>query len=302
LNPDVTTTAQDGLYLVYLFDVGTEGVYLSMNRGVTQYLPEQRRTSATKADERAAIEQIHLDTTAIRSALGTATPAHAEADIQLGSDQFLGRAYEAGNIASVRYELTALPSAEQLATDLDEFNVLYAGCVQTWGELRADRQVRASARSAAVRVHRAALPVTAVFRPKNAADYLVDLPASNQRRGRLHEALIAEFGTHLQGAGAVVATNVHPRDLTVDRNGAHWLIEAKTVGPNAELAVREAIGQLLAYRFFCYPSGRNPHLMALFSAPIGGAFGELLASLGIEYLCRSEGAWAGSPAALALLS
>lgn len=302
LNPDVTTTAQDGLYLVYLFDVGAASVYLSMNQGVTQYLPEDRRATATRADERAAIEQIRLDTAAIRSALGPTVPARADTRMSLGSDQFLGLAYEAGNIGAVRYDLDALPSDAELATDLDDFNVLYAGCVEAWGELRADRKVMASARSAKVREQRLPHAAGAVFRPKSSDDYFVSLPATLQRRSRLHEALLAEFGKLAQAAGGIVATNVHPRDLTIDRDGQHWLIEAKTVGPNAEHAVRDAIGQLFTYRYFCYPGGPPPKLLGLFSGPIGDAFGSLLSSLGIEHLCREAGAWTGSADALALLS
>jgi hypothetical protein len=48
----------------------------------------------------------------------------------------------------------------------------------------------------------------------------------------------------VEANGGAPATNVHPRDLIVDHLEVHWLVEAKTVGPNAETAVREAIGQL----------------------------------------------------------
>jgi hypothetical protein len=59
--------------------------------------------------------------------------------------------------------------------------------------------------------------------------------------------------------------------------------------------VREAIGQLFAYRHFCYRElGRpDPALVALFSEPIGDAFVELLASLNIEAIWRTEEAWKG---------
>ncbi len=76
----------------------------------------------------------------------------------------------------------------------------------------------------------------------------------------------------------------------------HWLVEAKTVGPNAQNAVREAIGQLLAYRHFCYRDvGRSePAMVALFSEPIGGAFVQLLVSLDIEVIWWTPDGWEGA--------
>lgn len=159
----------------------------------------------------------------------------------------------------------------------------------------------ACSRSERVRAARAARPVAPIFRPKSAADYLVTLAARSQTRTRQHEALIEAFGSAVQAAGGVAATNVHPRDLTIDRDGTHWLVEAKSVGPNAELAVREAIGQLLSYRYFCYPPDTGPRLLALFNAPFGEAFGALLGSLGIEHVCRAGGTWTGSAGGLSLL-
>jgi hypothetical protein len=38
LDPDTTTTAIDGLYLVYLDTSAIDAVYLSMNQGATQHL------------------------------------------------------------------------------------------------------------------------------------------------------------------------------------------------------------------------------------------------------------------------
>src|SRR5215207_4439954 len=37
LDPDVTTTAKSGLYIVYLYDVATRKAFLSMNQGATAH-------------------------------------------------------------------------------------------------------------------------------------------------------------------------------------------------------------------------------------------------------------------------
>jgi hypothetical protein len=91
----------------------------------------------------------------------------------------------------------------------------------------------------------------------------------------------------------VAATNVHPCDLVVTGPQTEWLVEAKVVKANAEIAVREAVGQLFAYRHFYYRlHGRpDPLLVALFSEAVGDAFTGLLSSLGIEAIWLEAGGW-----------
>ena len=114
LDPAVTTTAQDGLYLVYLFDAAAQRVYLSMNQGVTQHLPGRSRAKARRADELAALVTISADTAALRTALAATLLPISQAGIELGTPAFLGAAYTAGNIAAVRYTLDELPAEPEL--------------------------------------------------------------------------------------------------------------------------------------------------------------------------------------------
>ena len=92
--------------------------------------------------------------------------------------------------------------------------------------------------------------------------------------------------------------------MVIYEDDREWLVEAKTVGVNAEIAVREAIGQLFSYRHFYYriPEKHDPRLVALFNAPIGGAFEQLLESLSIEFVYRSGSQWFGSQRGLVLIS
>jgi hypothetical protein len=91
---------------------------------------------------------------------------------------------------------------------------------------------------------------------------------------------------------------VHPRDLVLTGPGGEILVEAKTVRANAELAVREAIGQLFSYRHFWYrhKQQQDPRLLALFSEPIGDAFVALLGDLEISAVWFERGSWRGSQA------
>jgi hypothetical protein len=91
-------------------------------------------------------------------------------------------------------------------------------------------------------------------------------------------------------------TNVHPRDLVLRKQGQEVLVEAKVVGNNSEFAVREAIGQLFAYRYFLYSMQERsgPTMLALFSEPVGDAFVDLLTQLTISAAWFDNGEWHGS--------
>lgn len=256
LDPDVTTTATRGLYLVYLYDASISRVSLSMNQGATQHQQNAQEAGLRGVSaDRQAIEEIAHETAAIRASLGASLLTGTTATISLGGPTFLPRAYEAGNIAAITYPLGSLPSNEQLAENLQTFAALYVRCVEIKVSLAADQQVRTSARSDR---NRKKPPQTPQFKPKDSADYLANVAAATQRRERKHEALVAEFGKAVIATGRSVATNVHPRDMTIDDEKIHWLVEAKTVGVNAEPAVRAAIGQLFAYRHFFYREKHKP--------------------------------------------
>ena len=302
LDEDVTTTATDGLYLVYLFTSRMDAVYLSMNQGATQHLRAAEADGRKgRAAEVAAIDEIAVETALLRQLMDKLRLAHTLGSIELGATRFVPRAYEAGSIAAVKYSMSNLPENAALAADLAEFAALYSRCVELKDELAANRRVRTSARSLERQVQPAVIPE---FKPKDAADYVANIPASAERRGRHHEALIKEFGDAVRATGRTAFTNVHPRDLVVVDRPLEWLVEAKTVGLNAEPAVRDAIGQLFTYRHFCYrEAGRlDPRLLALFNAPIGEGFENLLATLDIDFVCRDGGTWRGSADALALLA
>ena len=136
------------------------------------------------------------------------------------------------------------------------------------------------------------------FKPKSDADYVAAVQANVQVRTRRHEKLIADFGAAAVNGEFVPATNVHPRDLTLERDGAHWLVEAKVVYKgDATSAVRAVVGQLLQYRHFLYKNGNQPKLLALFSESVGDAYVQFLEGLGIASVWRNAGAWSASTTA-----
>jgi 5-methylcytosine-specific restriction enzyme A len=119
----VTTSAQNGYYLVYLFREDGAGVHLSLNQGTTavhaevggrRYLPVLRDRATVYADLLGAPATQGLD-------LGP---------IDLGGGGKLTRGYEAGNIAAIYYPSGAVPSDEQLFSDLGRMLVIYKNLVE----------------------------------------------------------------------------------------------------------------------------------------------------------------------------
>jgi hypothetical protein len=214
LDPDITTTATDGLYLVYLYTSDIAAVYLSMNQGATQHL-RSAETDGHKgrSAEQAAIAEIAGETAALRETAGSELLAGTLEMVELGATRFLPTAYEAGNIAALRYDMAALPPASSLAADLSRFATIYTRCVEAKDQLAANRRVRTSSRSEERRNE--ARPPKLEFKPKDSSDYLARVAAATQRRGRRHEALVRAFGETVVDSGRAAATNVHPRDLIV---------------------------------------------------------------------------------------
>jgi len=296
LDPDVTTKVTEGLYIVYLISADLERAFLTINQGATSHRKVHESLGLRgRAAERAAIQEISHETAALRAALAGTGIAAATDTIDLGSTLFLPTAYEVGAITCRSYELSNLPSNSALLADLDDVARLYPTVVTLKEQLVASnpQTFRTPARELRTRPPQ----MDVFFRPKDATDYVVEMPAHVQRKSRKHEALLENFVSDAEASGWTANSNVHPRDLELSRQDEIWLVEAKTVGANAEHAVREAIGQLYSYRHFHYRRAGepDPHLLALFNEPVGGAFIELLADLGIEACWRETQIWRATP-------
>lgn len=106
---EITTSAQEGFYIVYLFKSDLSGVYLSLNQGWTQY----EREFGVKEGRIEIRKNADLAKKLLRSDQGFSYEA-----ITLGSSRPLGRGYEEGNICSVYYDKNDLPSEEDLINDI----------------------------------------------------------------------------------------------------------------------------------------------------------------------------------------
>jgi len=119
----ITSGAQGGYYPVYLFREDMQGLYLSLNQGMTVLKRQYKSDAKTALRARAGN---------FRAMLGTALKPFPELDIDLAPSAPSNDTafYEAGNICAKYYPARALPDEATLASDLSAMLSLYDGLVQ----------------------------------------------------------------------------------------------------------------------------------------------------------------------------
>lgn len=116
----VSTSAEKGFDIVYLFSADLERVYLSLNQGWSFYNKTYGRAKGlTNIQKVAKYWQMNLINKTSRMSTG---------NIDLGASQFKGtklpEGYERGNILSIEYNADNLPTNEIMITDLLDMKVL----------------------------------------------------------------------------------------------------------------------------------------------------------------------------------
>ncbi|MBM4414975.1 MAG: DUF3578 domain-containing protein [Chloroflexi bacterium] len=278
MNPDETRTPQQGLYLVYLFASDMQSVSLSLNQGVTAV---QKRTKSTGAALTDAVRDI---ADSLWSAIETQRPASAERALGIGDSGWRQQAYEAANIAAIRYEGASLPSEEVLVGDLLGMVGLYDAAIAARNAIQIASGEKSTPPQSRKPADVGALTLGG-FKPKSPSDYWAQIPQRLERRTRQHEDLVAKYSAFLKDA-SIECHTPHPVDLVAVTSGGVWIVEAKVLKQgNATQAVREAIGQLFHYRYLHWTLSGEPApagIVALFSEPIGDLYVDLLHELGIE--------------------
>ena len=106
---NITTSAQNGYYIVYLFRSDMKGVYMSLNQGWTQY----KNTYGSKDGKLRILKTSKKLKEKLRSVQGFNFDP-----IELNTDRELGVGYERGNICSKYYEKDKIPNDNILIDDL----------------------------------------------------------------------------------------------------------------------------------------------------------------------------------------
>ncbi|MFI1255029.1 MrcB family domain-containing protein [Streptomyces netropsis] len=292
-DPDITRDPKDGLYLAYIFSADLETVTLTLQQGVTRL--EKKLGRGKKRRDFLMARAGRLQAT-----LPQGLVEGWDAALLLRCKADRARSYEAGSVAARCYSISDMPSEESLRGDLWHM----ADVLQDAAAIEPQLRVEEGPKGLQVEYVPAPHGQTDgldLFRPKNASDYLAHIPERTITKKRTHESLVKAFGPYALERGFVPITEkVHPRDLVLRQNGVEWLVEAKTIKRgNPTTAVREAVGQLLEYRYFWYElqGQAKPHLLALFTEDIH-VYAEYLEQHGIAAVWRTLDGWAGSSSAV----
>ena len=116
LNPKITTTTQDGVYPVYLFNADGSGFYLSLNQGTT--IPTKNLGKKTAEKRAGDIKKILLSQFPKLKTWGIQ-------EIDLKAETSLGKSYKKPNISAKFYSSSNLPEIDELVNDLEELLKIY---------------------------------------------------------------------------------------------------------------------------------------------------------------------------------
>ena len=119
----ITNTAQRGFYPVYLFKEDGEGVYLSLNQGVTEIKENYKKKTKI-------VEFLESRAKKFRQILNLSDPENE--NIILSDKTEICKLYVNGNIYSKYYDIYNLPDEETLLADLNDFLNLYNILVENY--------------------------------------------------------------------------------------------------------------------------------------------------------------------------
>lgn len=299
-DPEINSSAREGLYLAYIFSADLRTVSLTLQQGITHL---EHRLGKGQA------RQDHLRRQAARLRRAVAMQRRNEwvDEPELRHGAARPKAYEAASVIARCYDVADLPQETALGDDLiHAADALKRTSVaeRLWWFEDAESQLEVSYPSNDHVVGET--DPLAGFQPKDSSDYIANIAAKQQIKRRRHEALIAEFGLHVAARGFTPTTRLmHPRDLILRRQneelgaGDEWLVEAKVVRDgNPTEAVRHAVGQLFEYSHFLYREKGlpEPHLMGLFTEDVG-VYSDYLENRGIASIWQTRNGWDGSASA-----
>ena len=286
-DPDETDTPQRGIYVVFVFSEDLKQLVLTLNQGM-EYLRKE-------LGDKAARERLSGDARAIRTKLEQtgAITSRWSTDMDLKSRGARQLAYVAGNIACLTYDTGNLPKEEQLDADLAEVLEMYERAVGIKQNLLLEAPGTIATPSSRQVSRRNAADPLAGFKPKSASDYSAILKARELKKSRRHEKVVVEFSQHCKTQG-FDTTTPHPCDLVVHTGQSVYLVEVKIVyGGNVTNAVRDAVGQLLAYSYFLFPD-EKPNLVAVFNEAVGSGYELFLKEHGITAIWWDDDSWKSS--------
>jgi len=122
-DPKVTQSATEGFYVVYLYSIDLQRLYLSIAFGTTQFKDQFPNVMERHQRLRSAADRLRALVPQQNDLLAGDLDLAATARDRLHTD------YEAGNIFAIRYDLAALPEENQLKADYLKIIALYDALV-----------------------------------------------------------------------------------------------------------------------------------------------------------------------------
>lgn len=302
LNPELTTTTQAGLYIVYLYSADMGKLFLSMNQGYTRHEEVAGLSGFRgKAKHDRACETLRTEASDLLAGLKIRelVPTRNVASISLGAVGDLPKGYESGHIVGFEYSFSDFPSEEVLQNDLNSMFTIYDATRVINDEIRSlghKERITVSKDPKIINKRTTKTEITSgFFEPRTTSEYVAYFTKMTYQVSPLHEALLTEFAKYAESKSWEPKNKkIGARDLVlVGKSGIEILVEAKTVGQSQEMVVRQAIGQLFSYRYVYY-EGKDIPLVALFNRPIAGLWQGLLTSLNIDFIYGHENNWEGT--------
>jgi hypothetical protein len=301
LNPEITKSTQSGFYIVFLYDVNLNYLYLSLNQGFTEHKKNaismglKGKAQIMKANETlrhgAKVILNYIDPQIENNYPGLIKK------INLISEKELAQGYEAGHIIGFKYKISELPTTDQIQFDLGIMQDLYGIAIQALSEINTssvEQRLITSIEKVKPKSNNK-YRIDSKFEGKEIATHFRTMRTDKIEVTPLHENLIKEFVLVAEKFHwKAINKNIHPRDLILikDQN-TEVLVEAKVVSTRDALVVREAFAQLFEYKYK-YHFEQNIPLVALFNREISDENMKMLDYYGIKSIYLNSGKWEGN--------
>ncbi len=126
LDPQISSTTQDGIYPVYLFCADGSGMYLSLNQGTS--LPKEKY--GKQAAQKRSLQISNL----IKQEIPKLSDWSND-DVSLHAKTELGKSYELPNIAAKFYPAKNLPTEKEFIADLNDLMSFYKQIKPIWSRI-----------------------------------------------------------------------------------------------------------------------------------------------------------------------
>lgn len=152
LDPDETSTPQNGIYIVYIFKPTLDEVVLTLNQGITN--------RSELAGIQSSRSLLAAESKVLREALSDSERKDLAVDVDFESSGWRQKGYSAGNILARTYKIGDMPAEFVLVRDLLRFLALYESVLARKREILQSKPGLLSLAAQRIQLDRAALSMS----------------------------------------------------------------------------------------------------------------------------------------------